>query len=177
MKNPPANTERPGLSDADLLDSPYASPPCLLGELDPVWLGGLSAVEIGLLLNQLLNMQKQGVGILASMERDSRGAPWCDLVAELKRGAAARCEILQRYEVRFSSNGGERSHADTRPAMLPSSPLAPNLARFVEIQELAARTIREALPRLFDDDLAGQLHRMAQRCDEAARRSRASGKL
>lgn len=168
---PDSADKRRSLTDADLLDSAYASPPCLLGELDPVWLGGLTEADVLALLHELKELQQEGMRIVCALDPEDATAGRIGL-SGLQRSVTARCETLTRQIGRFRSGQGAGSDPSARSIAIPALAVKPAMARFRQIQETSARIIRDALPRLFDDRLATQLREMAHACDEELERWR-----
>lgn len=155
-------------------ESAYASPPCLLGQLDPVWLGGLDKTELLALLNTLIEAERAGARSLVAMTAQ---APEIlrPALRELARAEAHWCASLVRHVRRL---GGAPSGATGAfyGKLLAAPTLAARLDLLVRGQNWVTRRIGEALPRVFEPTLGADLAAMRQdherntaRCAELAR--------
>ncbi len=149
----------------DIDDNPRddcASPPCLLGELDPVWQGGMNRDEILALLNTLLEAERAGARGLTAMAGELASAADRDLRHELKALAldeARWCAMLSSHIKRL---GGEPTAATGSflDKLLAKPTLAARLNLLDRGQGWVVAKLDESLPRIFDAALQRDLIEM-----------------
>lgn len=138
----------------------YASPPCALAEVDPVYLGYLSRDEVLGFLNTLLEAERAGAKVTARMAKDARGEPdlWpaLDIV---RRDEARFCAMLARHIIRL---GGEPSMVTGafKAKVMALNDAGERLALLNRGQGWVARKLAEALPRIHDAALYADLKEM-----------------
>lgn len=136
----------------------FASPPCLLGELDPVWRGAMDRDEIINLLNTLLEAERAGARGLTVMASEYEG----DLQRELKTLAldeARWCAMLSAHIKRFG--GTPTSVTGSFLEKLLAKPtLASRLSLLDRGQGWVVIKLEESLPRIFDAALQRDLTEM-----------------
>jgi nitronate monooxygenase len=156
----------------------YASPPCLMHEVDPTYLGYMNTAEMIDLLNTLLEAERagaKGVGEMSGVERDPKLAP---LLQDVAKDEARYCAMLTRHIVRL---GGTPNNATG--AFYEKLRDAPSLERKLDLldrgQGWVARKLREALTKIDDPMLYTDLVEMADTHDRniAACRAFASAGL
>jgi hypothetical protein len=148
-KTPPAN-------DNDHDDC--ASPPCLLGELDPVWQGGMDRDEILNLLNTLLEAERAGARGLTTMASEVEG----DLQRELKTLAldeARWCAMLSTHIKRLDGTPTTVTGSFLEK-LLAKPTLAARLYLLDRGQGWVVTRLDESLPRIFDAALQRDLTEM-----------------
>lgn len=145
----------------DRENASYASPPCFLHELDPVSLGYMSRTETVELLNRLLEAERAGARGVALMSREATGEPARRTLREIAGDEADFCAMLARH---VAGLGGAPSRATgaffAKLVALDSADA--RLALLDRGQAWVARKLRDALPRVLDDGLYGDLRRMLE---------------
>ncbi|MGK2914404.1 MAG: DUF6306 domain-containing protein [Porticoccaceae bacterium] len=135
-----------------------ASPPCLLGELDPVWQGGMDRDELLSLLNTLLEAERAGARGLTTMAGEVEG----ELQQELKTLAldeARWCAMLSSHIKRL---GGTPTTVTSSflEKLLAKPTLAARLSLLDRGQSWVVSKLDESLPRIFDAALQRELIEM-----------------
>lgn len=88
------------MSEKKRPEASFASPPCLLHEVDPVYLGYLSDVEIIDLLNELLEAERAGASGVGEMVAPA-AAVHRPLLQTVATDEARFCAMLTRHIVRL----------------------------------------------------------------------------
>lgn len=162
--------------DDTLGESACASPPCLLEQLDPVWLGGLDKTELLALLNTLIEAERAGARGLVAMTAQAPEALRPTL-RELAQAEAHWCACLVRHVRRLGDAPSSATGAFSGK-LLAAPTLAARLDLLVRGQNWVTRRLGEALPRIFEAALVADLEAMRQdherntaRCAELARQA------
>jgi hypothetical protein len=143
------NAEAPG----------YASPPCMMHEMDPAYAGVLPRDELIALLNQLAEAERAGVRVTAAYGGDAADEAVRRALREVGLDEARFCAMLTRHVERL---GGRPSHATgafVEKALAVEGDGA-RLAFLNRGQGWVVRKLREALPRIADDALHADLAEM-----------------
>lgn len=159
-RNKDAGNDIPS-SDDDVRDD-CASPPCLLGDLDPVWQGGMDRDETLALLNTLLEAERAGARGLTTMAGEMASEADRSLHRELKMLAldeARWCAMLSSHIKRL---GGEPTTATGSflEKLLAKPTLAARLNLLDRGQGWVVTKLDECLPRVFDVALQRDLIEM-----------------
>lgn len=150
----------------------YASPPCFLREVDPAYLGYLSAAETIALLNQLLEGERAGARGIAEIVRHGAGASNPAVLPQIARDEGRFCAMLIRHITRLGGTPSTRtgSFYEKLIALGKSGERIDLLNRG---QAWVVRKLRDALPKISDDALRRDLEDMldvhqrnVQRCTD-----------
>jgi 5-formyltetrahydrofolate cyclo-ligase len=139
--------------------SGYASPPCYMHELDPSYLGYLNRDELVALLNRLLEAERAGARGLTEMSK-SVGDPRINAaLRDVAKDEGRFCAMLASHIGRL---GGEASQATGTfyQKLMATDGLDGRLDLLDRGQGWVVRELREALPRIQDPDLHGDLSDM-----------------
>lgn len=138
-----------------------ASPPCLLGELDPVWQGGLDREELLDLLNTLLEAERAGARGLTTMasEVEEAGSQLQQELKTLALDEARWCAMLSTHIKRLGGTptavtGGFFEKLIAKPT------LAARLSLLDRGQSWVVTKLDESLPRIFEPALKHDLTEM-----------------
>lgn len=140
----------------------YASPVCYAAEMDPGYFGYLSRAELLELLNTLLEAERAGAKVAAAWEGEAAEPALRALLAEVKRDEARFVAMLTRLVQRL---GGEPSRATgnfVEKALALDGPPGERLRFLNRGQGWVIRKLAEALPRIPDDSVHGELRDMLE---------------
>ncbi|MGE3771281.1 MAG: 5-formyltetrahydrofolate cyclo-ligase [Gammaproteobacteria bacterium] len=136
-----------------------ASSPCQMAAVDPAYMGFLRDDEVVALLNELLTAERAGARGVATMAKRAEVEDGHSLLQAVARDEASFCAMLSRHL--------KRLHAE--PTQVTGSFYDKLVAMDDYLQQLAflnrgqcwvVRKLREALPRVRDAELAGDLRHM-----------------
>jgi len=140
----------------------YSSPPCFLHELDPSYLGYSSREEVLALLNQLLEAERTGARVVRAMSEQSSGARIRTTLRDIAGDEARSCAMLFGHITRLGDRPS-RLPGTFREELAASEVLDDWLDLLNRGQEWVVRRLRDAIPRIADDDLRADLKRMLKR--------------
>jgi 5-formyltetrahydrofolate cyclo-ligase len=132
----------------------YASPPCYLHELDPEYLGVMSASEIIALLNVLLEGERAGARGVAEMSKGTNAAPDRAALRDIAMDEARFCAMLTRQITRLGGTPSAATGAFYGKLLTLETPRE-RIDLLNRGQTWVVRKLQEALPRIGD----GALHR------------------
>ncbi len=139
----------------------YASPPCSLHELDPSYLGYMTAEEVIALLNTLLEGERAGARAVAAVGRQvEEGRARSDL-RHVAMDEARFCAMLSRHVTRLGGTPSNAVGAFYDKVMALESP-AERIALLNRGQGWVVRKLREANGRIADDRLLRDLRDMLE---------------
>ncbi|MFZ5789461.1 MAG: DUF6306 domain-containing protein [Pseudomonadota bacterium] len=148
-----------------------SSPPCWMHELDPSYLGYLDRDETLVLLRALLQARRKGAATACALSETPRDPAVTAFLTAMAEDEARFGLLLRRHMACLGGNPEEEEDDDGRiEAVLAADAGRVSLAGLVKDQAEAARRLREALPRIHDDSLHGDLRNMAVAHERAAER-------
>lgn len=150
----------PTLEDVEReLQAGYASPPCLMHEVDPVYLGYSSREEVLALLNRLLEAERAGVRGARDMGALANSAQARSTLDHVAHDEARFCAMLFGHITRLGETPTRRiGEFHERLAALPA--LDDRLQLLNRGQGWVVDKLREALPRIGEDGLREDLQEM-----------------
>lgn len=149
---------QPTLAEGSNATSHYASPACLMHELDPTFLGYMSAEETLAFLNTLLEAERAGAKGVAEMAQEAT-AEVRNVLHDVACDEARCCAMLSRQIVRLGGTAGTATGA-FHTKLRTLSAWDQRLALLDRGQGWVVRQLREILPRIGDDWLFRDLTRM-----------------
>ena len=159
-KSPKTAEQTPEATDEELGGrQTYASPPCLMHELDESWLGYLGRDEILEFLNLMLEGERAGARALGRISKKVPGSEMRDILSRVGRDEARFCAMLTRHIERL---GGTPSPA-TGPffdKLMAIEATKDQIDLLNRGQGWVVRKIEEVLPRIGDDALHADLKDM-----------------
>lgn len=160
-KAPDGKVGHPHAEDAPDV-KPLASSPCSLAEADALYSGHMTRGELTAFLNLLLEAQRAGVKVMAMMVSDPAAPPsHTESLREMSKEEARFCAMLTDQVERL---GGAPSTA-TGPFEDKMRALPDFAARLALLETGIAwviRKLREALPRVREDDIHRDLRTMLE---------------
>jgi hypothetical protein len=146
-----------------------SSPPCWMHELDPSYLGYLDRNETLALLHALLQARRTGVATACALSKTLRDPAVTAFLTVVAQEEARFGLLLGRH---IACLGAGPAKEDDGPFGAISAAEAGHisLAGLAKDQAEAGRRLREALPRIHDDSLHGDLRDMAVAHERAAER-------
>ena len=136
-----------------------ASPPCLLGELDPATLGQLDRAACLEVLNTLLEAERAGAGVAMRTAAQVEAPGLKALVIDIQRDEARWCAVLTRAIRALEGEPSRRTGAFHDKAMAIADP-GQRLAFLNRGQAWVVRKLDEILPRIASDALHAELMAM-----------------
>jgi hypothetical protein len=138
-----------------------ASPPCAMHELDPSSRGYMSRAELLDLLGQLLESERAGARGAGMMSRQAAASEIRVALHDIAKDDARFCTMLIRHIARL---GGTPSHATGAfyDELLAVEEPDQRLDLLNRDQGWIVRQLREALPKIDDDALHGDLKDMLE---------------
>jgi len=137
----------------------YASPPCLMQDVDPVYLGYSSREEVLALLNKLLEAERAGVRGAREMTALAGSAQARTTLDDVVHDEARFCAMLFGHITRLGETPTRRiGDFHERLAALPA--LDDRLQLLNRGQGWVVDKLREALPRIGEDGLREDLQEM-----------------
>jgi len=160
--------------DGDAEEVGFASPPCFLHELSPDYLGYMPRAEVIELLSVLLESERAGARGVAALRKSAPESADRGLLREVAMDEARFCAMLSRHIERL---GGRPSAATGSflEKLLAKDNFAAQVALLDRGQAWVAQRLREALPRLEDRLLQGDLTEMLAVHEDNIRRCAALG--
>jgi hypothetical protein len=150
--------DRPEADDDPNERKSFASPPCLLHELDPSYLGYLSRAEVLGLLNELLEAERAGARGVGALARDAAPA-LAPTLHEVAVDEARFCAMLTRHIERLGGTPSTLTGA-FYDKLLARPDMATKLRLLDRGQGWVVERLREALGRLDDEPLQADLRDM-----------------
>jgi 5-formyltetrahydrofolate cyclo-ligase len=135
----------------------YASPACLMHEVEPGYLGYLDTAETVALLNRLLEGERAGARGLAEISRD--GAPGRAVLSDIADDEGLSCAILARHIARLDGTPSPRT-GTFYTRLMALETFGERIAFLNRGQAAVVRTLQEALPRIADAALRNDLKTM-----------------
>lgn len=139
----------------------YASPPCSMHELDPSYLGYMSSSEVIELLNLLLEGERAGARGVAEMASPAAGGPKDPVLHDIAKDEARFCAMLARHIVRLGGRPSGETGAFYEKLMAVEA-IDARLDLLNRGQGWVVRKLQEALPRIGDNALHGDLTEMLE---------------
>ncbi len=139
--------------------APSSSPPCFLNSVDPAYQGYLGRNDLLALLNELLEAERAGAKIARTMTADASGGLAGDVLKALAIDEARFCAMLTRHIKRLEADPSART-GTFREKVLALHGLGNRLRLLNRGQGWVVRKLKEALPRIHDEALYGDLANM-----------------
>lgn len=144
----------------DAADAPEAaSSPCQLAEAAPAYMGYLSDPEIVVLLNELLAAERAGARGVATMAKRAEIEDGQSLLQTVAHDEASFCAMLSQHLKRLRAQPTDLT-GSFYDKLLGMEDYVQQLAFLNRGQCWVVRKLREALPRVRDARLAGDLRHM-----------------
>jgi len=137
----------------------FASPPCMMHELDPSALGYLTRDEVLALLQELLEGERAGARALGAMSGDAAAASLRTVLRDIAMDEARCCAMLTRHIVRLGGTPSRRTGAFYDKLMGVGDP-ARRLDLLNRGQGWVVRKLKDSLGRIHDDALHRDLMEM-----------------
>jgi hypothetical protein len=137
----------------------FASPPCLMHEVDPAYFGAMPTDEQVALLNTLLEAERAGVRVTAAYGADAADPAARTALREVGLDEARFCAMLTRHIERLGGAPSKATGAFVEKALAVTGD-APRLDFLNRGQGWVAKRLKEALPRIADAQLHADLHDM-----------------
>jgi hypothetical protein len=137
----------------------YSSPPCLLHELDPSYLGYLVGDEVLALLNELLEAERAGAKVVGRLGETATDRTIATTLRAVAKDEARFCAMLRRHVARLGGTPSRKTGLFHDKVMALDG-IGPRIALLNRGQGWVARKLREALPRIHDDALRRDLQEM-----------------
>jgi hypothetical protein len=137
----------------------YSSPPCLLHELDPSYLGYLAADETIALLNELIEAERAGAKVVGRLGETATGQAVATTLRAVARDEARFCAMLRRHVARLGGTPSRKTGLFHDKVMALDG-IGPRIALLNRGQGWVVRKLRDALPRIHDDALRRDLQEM-----------------
>ncbi len=154
-QSPTAPAEDPSRSEP----TPYASPPCYLHEVDPQYLGYMSAADLIELLNQLLEGERAGARDVSEIANGTAGETDRAILHNIAKDEGYFCQMLTRHIVDLGGVPSSKTGAFYEK-LIAQSRVDECLDQLNRGQGWVVRTLREALPKISADGLARDLQHM-----------------
>ena len=144
----------------------YASPPCFMHEVDPVYLGYKSRPEIIDLLNDFLARELEGIKIISHITKQSDAPISNHSLIQISEMKDKIHHMLSKHIAQFTnvSNSAEHSVKEKKKAHVAriDSPQSSdqNLVKLKSIHHQSIRMLQDVLPRIKDNQLALDLQNM-----------------
>ena len=139
----------------------YASPPCFMHELDPEYLGYMSASEMIALLNLLLEGERAGPWGVAEMVKQTVGMADGATLRDIAKDEARFCAMLTRHITRLGGTPSVETGAFyQKPIALDTSPERVDL--LYRGQTWVVRKLKDTLPKIGDSALHRDLKNMLE---------------
>ena len=139
--------------------APSSSPPCYLNDVDPAYQGYLARNDLLVLLNELLEAERAGAKVARTMTADAEVGSVGDALKALAMDEARFCAMLAGHIKRLEAEPSQRTGA-FREKVLALEGLDNRLRLLNRGQEWVVRKLRDALPRISDEALHGDLANM-----------------
>ena len=141
----------------------FASPPCMLHEVDPAYLGYLNDDETIAFLNELLEAERAGAAGVGEMAAPADAAHRA-LLQAVATDEARFCAMLTRHILRLK---GRPTAATGRflDKLRATDGLASKLSLLNRGQGWVAKKLRETLPKIDDPMLYNDLRQMLEAHD------------
>lgn len=136
-----------------------ASSPCAMADVDPAYMGFLRDDEVTALLNELLAAERAGARGVATMARRTEVDDGHSLLQRVAHDEAAFCAMLSRHLKRFNAEPTSATGV-FYDRLIAMEDYLQQLAFLNRGQCWVVRKLREALPRVRDPSLAGDLRHM-----------------
>ena len=140
------NVEAPG----------FASPPCLMHEVDPAYFGALPVNELIGLLNALLEAERAGVRVTAAYGAEIADPAARDALREVGIDEARFCAMLTRHVERLGGAPSKATGAFAGKAVAVAGDAA-RLDFLNRGQGWVVKRLKEMLPRIADAALHADL--------------------
>jgi Domain of unknown function (DUF6306) len=137
----------------------YSSPPCLLHELDPSYLGYLAADELLALLNELIEAERAGAKVVGRLGETAADPAVATTLRAVAKDESRFCAMLRRHVTRLGGTPSRKTGL-FHDKVLALDGIGPRLALLNRGQGWVVRKLREALPRIHDDALRRDLQEM-----------------
>jgi hypothetical protein len=137
----------------------YASPACLLHEVDPEYLGYLSAAEMIALLNQLLEGERAGARGVTEIVRNGVGVSDHFVLLDIAKDEGHFCVMLARHIFRLGGTPSPRTGA-FYAQLMALNVLRERIDFLNRGQAWVVRKLQEVLPRIGDNALHSDLKNM-----------------
>jgi 5-formyltetrahydrofolate cyclo-ligase len=145
----------------------YASPACLMHEVDPGYLGYLDTAEIVALLNRLLEGERAGARGVAEIA--GSGVTDHGVLFDIAKDEGLFCAMLARNIARLDGTPSPRTGAFYTRLMALET-FGERIAFLNRGQAAVVRTLQEALPRIADSALRSDLKTMLDVHEQNIRR-------
>lgn len=159
---PASSVRRPAASDEGDVPRSCASPPCLMGELEPSAFGFMSQAETLDLLNRLLEGERAGARAVGAMYAETGIARNVTVLRGIAMDEARFCAMLTRHIVRLGGSPSRATGAFYDKLLAVHDPTE-RLELLNRGQGWVVRKLQEALPKIHDDGLHHDLKQMLDR--------------
>jgi hypothetical protein len=157
---PPPTTTTPADDETDRL----ASPACALAEVDPAYRGFMTRDELIALLNELLEAEQAGVKTANAFLEDAGDGPTAALLRDVRRDEARYAALLGRLVAGLGGTPSGKVGGFYERAVAIDG-MAARLAFLNRGQGWVAKKLREALPRIAEDNVHAALKEMLETHD------------
>ena len=135
----------------------FASPPCLMHEVDPAYFGAMPNDELLVqLLNTLLEAERAGVRVTAAYGAEAADPAARTALREVGLDEARFCAMLTRHVARLGGVASKATGAFVDKALAVSGD-APRLDFLNRGQGWIVKRLKEALPKIADAQLHADL--------------------
>ena len=153
------NAATPSSYDPPDCEAVYASPPCFMHELDPVYLGYMGRDDIIKLLNELLEAERAGARAVSEMSQQPNHAEMQPVLRDVARDEARFCAMLTRH---ITDLGGAPSPA-TGPfykKLIALQDVSQRIDLLNRGQGWVVRKLQDTIPKIRDELLHRDLKDM-----------------
>jgi hypothetical protein len=137
----------------------YSSPPCLLHELDPSYLGYLAADAVLALLNELIEAERAGAKVVGRLGETAADPAVATTLRAVAKDEARFCAMLRRHVARLGGTPSRKTGLFHDKVMALDG-IGPRIVLLNRGQGWVVRKLRDALPRIQDDALHRDLQEM-----------------
>jgi len=139
----------------------FASPPCLMHEVDPAYFGAMPNDELVTLLNTLLEAERAGVRVTAAYGAEAADPAARTALREVGIDEARFCAMLTRHVERLGGVASKATGAFVDKALAVSGD-PPRLDFLNRGQGWVVKRLKEALPQIADPQLHADLTDMLE---------------
>jgi hypothetical protein len=145
----------------EIEEAGFASPACAMHEMDPAYMGWLDTAAIVAVLGELLEAERAGARGVAEMSHDPAFADRRALLSDIARDEARFCAMLSRHIIRLGGVPSRATGAFYQKLAAVADPAA-RLDLLNRGQGWVVRKLKDAVPKIQDEALAGDLRGMLE---------------
>lgn len=136
-----------------------SSPACSMHDADDAYMGYMARDELIAFLNELLEAERAGARVTLESARAAGSGPIAQLMSDIQRDEARWCAMLARHLKALGVTPSARVGAFYEKAIAIAD-LSERIAFLNRGQGWVVRKLREALPRIRNNDLHADLAEM-----------------